>query len=258
MKLGRKPRIYRPEVRSYSELRERLMLPIDLSPLPVSVDYTNGMSGRFGGMLNDQLGDCTCAAYYHARQVWSFNAYGKEITEPDKNVLFLYEQACGYNPTDPSTDQGGIEQDVLTYLMKAGAPVGDAADRNKIISFIEADVSNLNEVRRAISDCGVAYIGINVPAYIMNEIPDIWDIAPNADNSIVGGHAIILVGYDDMGFDFISWGKKYRMTVAFFQMECDECYAIADPEWIEATGKTPLGMSISQLEAEMQALKNAQ
>jgi hypothetical protein len=31
------------------------------------------LEGRWprGEMLNGQLGDCTCAAYYHALQVWS-------------------------------------------------------------------------------------------------------------------------------------------------------------------------------------------
>ncbi len=72
-----------------------------------------------GEMLNSDLGDCTCAAFFHARQVWTFNAGGAEITEPDADVLELsYSEACGYVQGDDSTDQGGNEQAVLTYCLK--------------------------------------------------------------------------------------------------------------------------------------------
>ena len=81
------------------------------------------MPADFGVMLNDQLGCCTIAAYFHARQVWSFNAGGMEITNPDSDVLFGYQKICGYDPSNPTTDQGGNEQDVLTYLLNTGPPV---------------------------------------------------------------------------------------------------------------------------------------
>ena len=90
--------------------------------IPNSIDLLTGMSTNFGVMLNDRLGDCTCAAVYHARQVWSFNAGGKEITEVDHDVLELYEQACGYNPDVPSSDQGdhnrkGARQERQSFLV---------------------------------------------------------------------------------------------------------------------------------------------
>ncbi len=68
-----------------------------LPPPPAAVDYTKGMPTDLGMMLNDSLGDCTCAAYYHARQVWTFNT-GKMVTEPDGDVEDLYVKACGYDP----------------------------------------------------------------------------------------------------------------------------------------------------------------
>jgi hypothetical protein len=36
----------------------------------------------------------------------------------------------------------------------------------------------------------------------------------------------------------------------------DEIYVIADSEWVEKTGKTPGGLTLDQLETQMQALKN--
>jgi hypothetical protein len=45
------------------------------------------------------------------------------------------------------------------------------------------------------------------------------------------------------------------MTWSFFQRYCDEVYAIVSKDWIEASGKTPLGMDLAQLETLMHELR---
>jgi len=83
----------------------------------------------------------------------------------------------------------------------------------------------------------------------------VWDVDPSNPPSL-GGHAVILPGYDDSGLNVISWGHFYKMTWPFFAKYVDEVYAIADNTWINATGQTPLGLSVQDLEAQMQALKD--
>lgn len=255
-KLGRRPRTFNPRIPHMSALRTTRAL----APPPVSVDWTRKLRPPLGMMLNDQLGDCTCAAFYHARQVWSANAETAQITDPDPDVLRLYEVACGYNPGDPSTDRGGVEQDVLTYLLKSGAPIGNGGSaRDRIVAFVEVDPHNIDDVKRTINECGVAYIGFNVPQNIMPQDsapPAIWTVDP-ANSQIIGGHAVVLPGYDQQYATVISWGQEYKMTWEFFSTFVDETYAIADHVWIEATGLTPLGMSLAELEAQMQALRQA-
>ncbi len=232
-----------------------------LEPVVPAVDNTKGMPANLGMMKNDTLGDCTCAAYYHAIQVWSFNALQNIDTEPDVDVLDLYEQACGYQPQKGGEGPGGNEQHVLTFILKKGAPYGlNGQQRHNIIAFVEVDVKNIDNVKRSIHDCGVAYIGFNVPQYIMppgEEPLAVWDVNPRADNTIVGGHAVVLAGYDANGARVISWGQYYTMTWAFFEKFVDEAYAIADPDWITAKKTTPGGLTIQQLEQAMQALKGA-
>lgn len=157
-KFGRKKRAYNSRIPHYSTLLK--MARGSLLLVPDQVDYTIGMPLDFGMMANDRLGDCTCAAYYHGRQVWTFNAQGAEITESDRNVIRLYEGSCHYNPLLFWTDAGGVIQEVLQYLLEKGAPVGDGTTRNKILAFAEVDSRNLEDVKRTIFECGVAYMAL--------------------------------------------------------------------------------------------------
>lgn len=255
-KLGRLPRSHDPRI----PMLHTLMAGKALEPVVPAADYTKGMPQNLGMMKNDTLGDCTCAAFYHALQVWSFNALGKIDTEPDLDVEKLYEQACGYKPQQGGEGPGGNEQHVLTYILKNGAPCGpNGQQRQKIAAFVEIDVKNIDNIKRTIYDCAVCYIGFEVPQFVMP--PDaeplaVWDLDPKGNNTIIGGHAVILAGYDANGARVVSWGKYYTMTWAFFEKFVDEAYAIADSGWITKTNKTPGGLTLQQLEQAMQALRN--
>jgi hypothetical protein len=254
-KLGRLSRSHDKRI----PMLHTLMAGMVPQPVAPTVDYTRGMPTNLGMMLNDTLGDCTCAAYYHAIQVWTFNALPGMITDPDRDVEALYEQACGYKPAQGGEGPGGNEQHVLTFILRKGAPSGPAGQqRHQIDAFVEVDVQNIDNIKRTINDCGVAYIGFNVPQYIMppgqKPLP-VWDVNPAADNTIVGGHAVVLAGYDSAGARLISWGSYYTMTWAFFAKFVDEAYAIADPDWISTKKTTPGGLSLQQLEQAMNALK---
>lgn len=249
-KLGKRPKLYNPQIPHMSAL---FKLAAPYEP-PITCDYSFGMPDDFGMFLNDSIGNCTAAAYYHALQVWSFNAKKLEITESDDKVLSLYESSTGYNPNDPTTDQGGVESDVLTYIMNNGAPINDGVD--KIAAFLEVDYRNLDDLRRTIVECGVAYIGINMTQKVMDNADDntiTWDTT--GDQTSLGGHAIILVAYDVDTFTCISWGKRYKLTHGFLAQNLEEAYAIASYDWIDTTGRTPLGMSLNDLEFQMRFLK---
>jgi len=253
-KLGRLHRTYDPRVPHLSAL---LAGQAPITP-PAAVDWTKGMPANLGMMLNDKLGDCTCAAVYHAMQVWSFNAGGTVVTQPDTDVEKLYIQADGYNPKVPGEGPGGNEQHVLTYWLQTGAPIGpNGAGRQKIFAFVEVDPRNVNDVKQTINDCGVAYIGFNVPQSVQPPgqlPPEVWNYIPTQAN-IIGGHAVVLAGYDTNGARVISWGQYYTMTWEFFAHFVDEVYAIADAAWVGSKGTTPGGFTLDQLEVQMNALK---
>jgi hypothetical protein len=251
MKLGRQARAFNPKIKHM-----RAVYGKPLPTPPVSIDWSHNITD-FGVMLNDRLGDCTCAAVYHARQIWTVNTL-TEQTESDNCVLKLYEEATGYNPANPATDQGGVEQYVLSYLLNTGIPLNDGT-RDKILGFIEVDHTNINDVKLTIAEFGVAYIGFNVPnsLFAAGEPPTLWTVSTNPYlASTEGGHAIVLVAYDNEGPTCISWGKKYKMTWEFFLKYTDEVYAIIDKSWIATTGKTPLNLDVAALEELMSDLRS--
>lgn len=251
MKLGRLPRAHNPAIPHLSALlagRRRTFAPV-----PPAVDYTAALPADLGMMGNDHLGDCTCAALGHALQVWTANANPPIDTESDTNIVQLYSEACGYKSGDSSTDRGGVEQDVLAYAMLSGIPVSNGSGRHRITAFVEIDPSNQWDVKYSLFEGGLVYLGFSVPDYCMSS--QVWDVQPGKPN-IVGGHAVVAAGYDDAGVTILSWGSKaYRMTWAFWAAYVDEAYLIGDADWITATGKSPAGLSLTELESQMSALR---
>jgi hypothetical protein len=220
-------------------------------PLPEPVDYSKGMPSNLGFMLNDTLGDCTAAACGHAMQVWSFNAQPPMITPSDDEIEKLYEATGGYVPGNPNTDNGAVEQVVLQYWLN------NPLDNNQLAAFVEVDVKDRSEIKRAIWECGVVYIGFNVPAYLQTlEAPGSnWATNANADNAIIGGHAVAVVGWDARdNFVLISWGAGYTMTPSFWYAFVDEAYALANPAWMEKTGRSPAGLSLERLKSFMSSM----
>jgi hypothetical protein len=223
LKLGRKPRMRDARVPHFSALAAGVTLP----PPPASVDYLSAMPSDLGMFLNDTYGDCTCAGLFHALQIWQFNANnGNMQPNTDADVLSVYETFCGFDPSNPATDQGGIEQTVLTDWMNKGIPT--ASTRNQLTAFVEIDPRNTDDIKRVIDSCAVCYIGIQVPSSLF---------PPNAPPPQL-------------------WRSKYSATWEFLAHYMDEAYAIIDADWVMKTGKTPLGMTLADLSAQMNALKD--
>lgn len=250
-KLGRADRTHDPRIPHLSAL----LAGLDLPPPPASQDWTRGMPDQLGMMLNDKLNCCSVAAFYHAMQVWSFNAAGAMETEPDSNVEALYCAVSGYTPTAAPPGPICNEQQVLTRIHTIGAPTGaDGKGLNKIAAFVEVDPRNVDDIKRTIVDCGVAYVGVKIPKYLdVDPWPAVWDVQAGNDQPI-GAHAVILAGYDAQGAKIISFGQFYTMTWAFFAKYADEAYALADPTWIAAKGTTPGGLDLTALEKQMTAI----
>jgi hypothetical protein len=229
-----------------------------LAPPPASVDWTKGVT-QFGMMLNgpdpnnppsasDGLGDCTIAGVAHAIQIFTANS-GTEVTLPDQTILDYYEWWDGYVDGDPSTDNGGVEIDVLNHWRKK------KFWGHRLDAYADPSVSNLTEVRQAVSLFGGLYIGLSVTDQVMQNDNDPtipWDVTPG--DTIDGGHCVFVTGYDAQFIYFISWGQIYKMTLAYWNAYVDESHALLSPDFLGANGLDPQGFNLKQLQADLAAI----
>lgn len=262
-KLGAKPRAFNPSMPHAMSVR--MMVRGDLPLIPEKHNYLDGMPDDLGMMLNNVAGCCTAAGAYHAGQVASFHGRRKLLTEPDKYVAQMYSEFTGWDgvPGSPS-DQGGVEQDILRQWITNGIPIQEGYSeahpepgRSYLRAAMEVSPRVIDSVKRAIFDCSVVYIGMDVPNWLMSEptLPEFWDSAGKSPRQLdsVGGHCVTCHGYEDRGVWLISWGKKYLMSWAMFREAVSEVYALVLPWWITATGQTPFGLPADQLADQMAA-----
>lgn len=223
----------------------RYLTPGSWFPAPASsVDWSKKLPTSLGMMLNDRLGDCTCAAAGHAIQLVTGNA-SSEVTVTDAAILRAYEAVSGYNPGTGDNDNGAVETDVLNYWRRVGV------SGHRIVASGTVNHADTTLVKQLVAYLGFLYIGVQVPK-AWEAGPNIWAVPTKAaDRQIVGGHAIIVVGYDDHHLRIVSWGRVYRMTWAAFEKYCDEAHGVITPEWIEKTGDAPSGLDLAQLQADL-------
>lgn len=200
---------------------------------------------------NDRLGDCVCAGAGHETLLWN-QLGGKTVTVTDQNVIAMYEAVAGYNPADPSTDQGTDMAAAASWRRKTG--LADAAGtRHKIGAYVAIDKGNRTELMQAIWLFGAAGVGIQFPASAMTQFDagKPWTVVKGS--KIEGGHYVAAVGYDSAYIYVITWGKLQRMTWAFFDKYNDEGFAYLSTEFIKA-GKSPEGFDLTTLQSDLAAL----
>lgn len=240
VKLGRKA-----VKRDSRTLKFGKYLTASLPAAPPARDWTRGTTD-WGTMLNDQLGCCTIAGIGHGIQVWTLNT-GSMFTMPDSIIERAYSAFDGYVPGDPSTDQGGVELDVLNDWKKN---THGFFVQHPLLAFADPAVQNLEEIRQAINLFGGVYIGMEVPNFMMSAEPsDVLDVVAN-DGGIDGGHCVFCCKYDVDTISFISWGAVYTMTNGFWNKYVDEAHALLGKNWLAAQG-SPSGFDLEQLEADL-------
>lgn len=245
MKLGKKPAVLDP--RTYkltAPLANRLPTP------PVSINWDPNTTWPM--WCNDTIGCCTQVSVASAIKVWT-SKVSEDNLLTDANVIANYSAESGYIPGNESTDNGGVEVDVLTRWTKTGYQTPKGTDILESFGYINP--KDHNSVKRSIAMLGGCYIGIQLPNYAVSDEVTMWDVEPQLDNSIAGGHAVYLHGYDDNVLYLNTWGQPWTMTWAFLDAYCEEAYGLISKDWINAQGVSPEGETLQGLTEELQASK---
>ncbi|GAC1378502.1 MAG: hypothetical protein NVSMB4_08170 [Acidimicrobiales bacterium] len=215
---------------------------------PDRVDWLSSVP-QWSVFGNDRVGDCTCATVGHYVQQWTVNSGHAEVTLADSDVLAAYSAITGYNPADPSTDRGAVELDALNYWRNTG--VGE----HKITAYVRINERDWQEVRQGIATFGALYLGVALPITAQRQTGNgPWDVVSTTGDGAPGswgGHAIHVGAYDPDGLDVITWGRRQRMTWAFFGAYVDEAYAVIGPDFIGASGHSPNGFDLSTLQDDL-------
>lgn len=239
-KLGLKPA--RHDARTLHMAR---YLTNDLQPPPRR--HWSDRVTSLGPMLNDRIGCCTIAAFGHLVQTWTANA-GQQVIVPDVAVETAYEQACGYDPNDPSTDEGGVLLDVLRYMRKTG--IGG----HKIGAFAALEPQNKTHIELGVDMFGGVVLGVGLPLSAQGEevwsVPVVGPVGPGKPRSW-GGHAIPVVDYGPIGLVCISWGQLITMTWRFFETYVEEAFTVLAPDWCDGTQTAPSGFALEQLQTDL-------
>jgi len=228
------------------------------TPAP-DCDYTSAAAaGLSDVLLNDRLGDCTCAGVGHAVDVVNCNS-GTIVRVTDDQVLALYENACNYNPSDPSSDQGGDEYTVLDYVSEHGM---DGSGLHQFMGSVLVDATNKLEVRWAQWALGNLYFGEGLPdAYVQN-MPNgpgfTWGVEGDSDPD--NGHCFVGCGSNSNGIIICTWGLLGLQTydaVAKYATRSGggELHTILTTEWLNnASQKTPSGFALSDLVSDLKKI----
>lgn len=236
----------------------RLMFADHLRPsytgyVPDNIDYS-GMVDNWPMYLNDQLGDCTAADAGHGLELWTRYGQGKALTVSDNDIVSFYSGSTGYNPNNPTSDQGGNMQDVCNYFLKTGLA------GHKIIAFFEVNVSDPDELRTALYLFGGVSIGMDFPAFAEDQFEKGQPWVPLKQNSqIEGGHDVLLVGMQKNGnYKVITWGRPQEVTPAFWDKYMasgdGEAWARVSQDWVNATGAIPAGLNVDSANQAFQQM----
>lgn len=164
-RLGKRPYVHDPSRAMLSDLRTGVALPA-----PAQASQWSTYVTSWPMYLNDTLGDCTCAEVGHHEQLFTATT-GTEVTVADADVLALYEQAGGYVPGQPATDQGA---DIVTVLDDW---VSTGIAGRKALAHAGVNPGDHDQVASAVQTFGGLSIGIQLPV-AAQQMTGAWTAPP--------------------------------------------------------------------------------
>jgi hypothetical protein len=247
MKLGKLP----PKIDPRTLFLAKYLKTAGLPTPPPAEDFGSRVGKNWGMMLNDQIGDCTCAAAGHMLLEWTTYA-GKPFTPSDTDVLTAYSAVSGYNPQTGANDNGAVLLDVLNYWRQTGIA------GHKIIAYVALEPKNHNNFEDALYLFGNVYLGLALPMSAQNQqtwtVPPGGPVGPGAPGSW-GGHAVPVVGYNRRGLTVVTWGKTLAMSWTFLDTYCDEAFAVLSQDWFKGSSNlTPDNFDMATLQQDLSLL----
>lgn len=237
---------------------DRYLTGAQLPTPPASFSYATKARAALADVLaNDELGDCTSAAACHLEESISAAANAPVVLSRADAIKF-YSLSTGYDPADPSTDQGGDEITVLNTWKKFGL---DGKGSHAIVGYLSIPAHNAALVKAAMYLFESLYFGVELPDSYVNPFPSgdgfTWGTGTPNPNQ---GHAFCGVGADENGILIDTWGMLGTITYDAIAELASEAaggnlFVVLTPEIIDrASGKSPNGFDWGQLIADLDSI----
>lgn len=252
--LGKLPKRSDPRTLSLPKL-----LTGEITPDP-EIRNETAVTGHWGELGNNSLGDCAIAAAAHAEMLWAAK-HGRTLPDPTlTQVLDAYSKITGYQEGHPDTDKGADLLSVLKYWQQkgiAGQTIG---------AFAEVLPRDVQTLKWTIATLDLAYVGLQLPAawktpaksgqqpcFTPTRRP--WN--PATWQNPYRGHCVIYTGYrGDDSFTCVSWGRIITVPMAFHKAYCDEAYAIIAPDRLDGRTETPSQLDTKALQETLGLVQN--
>lgn len=231
-------------------------------PAPATVDYSAAAMTVIEDIEgNDEYGDCCIAEDAHNIAVVTGNSGNGLFSYTRTLTLADYKAITGFDPNDPSTDQGTDPIVNLNYRVSHGY-----ADGSKDAGWALVDSTNKNEVAYAVATFGTVKMWFGIPTKIVQSMPSasgfVWDVtagAPNPNN----GHCIGSCGFNvtkikvvavtAQGLLVYTWGMlgiiTWAAVAAWFSPVNGGGMAVrVTTDWInKKSGQAPSGLNLTAL-----------
>jgi hypothetical protein len=200
-----------------------------LAEPPAEFGHDN-LVGDWGILANDRVGCCAISDSLHQHLLWNAEV-GKAIPLSDAVAIKNYSAVTGYDPADPSTDQGTAVPELIHYRYTKGL-IDGGGKRHKIGAALELEPGNWEQLRYAMYYFDGVTLGIQMSKQWMDAFQNgeyVWDKVSRP--KIIGGHAITGVAVHGGNARIITWGTDVvGVTQAGYEQFSDETYAFFGEE----------------------------
>ena len=220
-------------------------------PVPevADFDYTTANAAALADILgNDSLGDCTSAGAAHIIDAMTGMAGSPVAITRDQAIAF-YSKSTGYDPSNPSSDQGGDEVTVCQTWKDQGY-LADGS--HKILGWVALEDFDPKFVKW-VASLFPLYFGLELADSWMNA--PVWDVGDPPDPN--NGHCVVGLAGNAQGIGIDTWGQRRIITYPAIAQFCADSaggnlFAILTQDGLNAaTGLTPGGVAWDQLAADL-------
>ena len=215
--------------------------PLPKAPSAVAVPAVAdwGMGG------NDTYGDCGVAGAAHGFMAAAADTRETESFPTAEQVVSYYLTYTG------GQDSGVVLSQFLAHVRQ------DGFYGHTVAAYAPVAVSNIPALQFVIDAYDFAYVGIQVTQAMMDAVqgnaqPWTWTQQEAAGDPI-GGHCIILAGYDSNWLYGITWGQVIRIAWPAWHAMAEEAWALLAGEEASA-GTDGHGINLAALQADLSRL----